>query len=674
MSPTGNTHHRRAVTRRRAALPGFRSARSRRHYRLLVDSQPQPSPSGQPPRAARGPNWILPLLIAAGVAAFWSLQQGERAAAPPIVDYSVVYGWVGDGAVESVELRGPAVTGTLARKLEWSGQQIDRFATTVPPADESWLPLLHDRGVRIRALSEEPSTATRLLAGALPWVLIIALWLWLSRRATSMLGAGRGSMLARMAGARGKRFEARAGETQKFDDVAGLREAKQDLQEVVAFLKEPERFKKLGARVPRGVLLVGPPGTGKTLLARAVAGEAGVPFFSISGAEFIELFVGVGASRVRELFAEAKRNAPAILFIDEIDAVGRSRGAGMGGGHDEREQTLNQLLSEMDGFERDALTVVLAATNRPDVLDPALLRPGRFDRHVMVDRPEVGAREAILKVHARGKPLAPDVDLRTLAESTAGFVGADLANLVNEAALGAGRRGAQQITATDFLAAYDKVVLGNPRDTKLDASEKRRVAVHEAGHAVVAWFTPEAEPPRRVSIIPRGMSLGVTHQVPLEDRHLATRRQLEAKLDVLLAGYAAEQLVYSDVSTGAQSDLERGSALAAKMVANYGMSAAIGPAYYQHHAEHPFLGQRLATDSGVSEATLQLIDSEARALLAAALERARELLSEHTAALEQLIEELDRAESVEQERLRALLGEAAHRPPPPASEHTLHAR
>jgi len=617
--------------------------------------------------------WWLPLVLIAATLAVSRLLAGDPAEAPPAVDYSVVYGWVAAGDVKSVELRGDDVTGTLARNLEWDGKPIERFTTRVPPRDETWLPLLHEHGVQIRALSAEPSPAARFMVSVLPWVLFIALWLWLSRRALSTLKSGPGGLAARIAGARGKRFEASGGQKVRFDDVAGLREAKRDLREVVDFLKQPERFRQLGARVPRGVLLVGPPGTGKTLLARAVAGEAEVPFFSISGAEFIELFVGVGASRVRELFAEAKRSAPAIVFIDEIDAVGRSRGAGMGGGHDEREQTLNQLLSEMDGFDRDALTVVLAATNRPDVLDPALLRPGRFDRRVMVDRPELAARESILKVHARGKPLAPDVDLRAVAEATAGFVGADLANLVNEAALGAGRRGAQQIAASDFLAAYDKVVLGNPRDAKLDAAEKRRVAVHEAGHAVVAWFTPEAEPPRRVSIIPRGMSLGVTHQAPAEDRHLATRRQLEAKLDVLLAGYASELLLLADVSTGAQSDLERGSGLAAKMVANYGMSEAIGPAYYEHHAEHPFLGQRLATDSGVSEATLQLIDSEARGLLAAALERASAKLVEHRSALEQLARELEAGESVEHPRLRELLGDAAGRPGSPG-EHVLHTR
>jgi cell division protease FtsH len=435
-----------------------------------------------------------------------------------------------------------------------------------------------------------------------------------------------------------------------------LKSAKQDLQEIVQFLKEPERFRRLGGKVPRGVLLVGPPGTGKTLLARAVAGEAGVPFFSINGSEFIELFVGVGASRVRELFEESKKVAPAIIFIDEIDAVGRSRGAGLGGGHDEREQTLNQLLSEMDGFDRNDLTIVLAATNRPDVLDSALLRPGRFDRRVIIDRPELGARRAILEVHTRGMPLAPDVDLGKIAANTPGFSGADLANLVNEAALNATRRGVDALEKIDFTSAYDKIVLGDLRETKLDPQEKTRVAIHEAGHAVVAHFSPNAEPLERVTIIPRGMALGVTQYVPGVDRHLFTEPQLRDNLRMMLGGYAAERLNLGSISSGAENDLKRATELAFKMVAHWGMSERIGPVFHEHKTEHPFLGQTLATEGGTSDATVYLIEEETRGILASALAGAEGILREKRGELERLVSTLLERETVEKEELNQLLG------------------
>jgi cell division protease FtsH len=371
--------------------------------------------------------------------------------------------------------------------------------------DEQLLPLLREKGVNIRVVSDEPSLAIyTLLNVVLPFALILGFFAWMSRRNAKMMGGPFGGIMK----GRVRRFERDSAVDVTFADVAGQKSAKTDLEEVVKFLREPEKYRRLGGKVPHGVLLVGPPGTGKTLLARAVAGEAGVPFFSINGSEFIEMFVGVGASRVRELFEEAKKVAPAIVFIDEIDAVGRARGAGLGGGHDEREQTLNQLLSEMDGFSRNDHTIVLAATNRPDVLDQALLRPGRFDRRVVIDRPELEAREAILKVHTRDKPMADDVKLAALAKDTPGFSGADLANLANEAALHATRRDADLITDDDFRAAYDKIVLGDVRETKLDREEKRRVAIHESGHAVTAHFSPHAEPLRRVTIIPRGMAQG----------------------------------------------------------------------------------------------------------------------------------------------------------------------
>jgi cell division protease FtsH len=401
---------------------------------------------------------------------------------------------------------------------------------------------------------------------------------------------------------------------------------------------------------------MGSPGTGKTLLARAVAGEANVPFFSISGSDFVEMFVGVGASRVRDLFEQGKKNAPCIIFIDEIDAVGRHRGAGLGGGHDEREQTLNQLLSEMDGFSRNDLTVVLAATNRPDVLDSALLRPGRFDRRVIVDRPELGARKAILAVHTRDKPLATNVDLDVIARNTPGFSGADLANLVNEAALSATRRGADAIEAIDFTAAYDKIVLGDPRETKLDPEEKRRVAVHESGHAVVAHFSPHAEPLHRVSIIPRGMALGVTQQTPSADKHIMTRAELESRLRVLMGGYAAERVVLGDMSSGAANDLQKATDIAFKMVAHFGMSDRVGPVYHEHKTEHPFLGQMLATEGGTSDATVHVIEEETRRMLAEAVDEAAALVDDKRSLLERLVDRLMEVETVERAELELILG------------------
>jgi len=411
--------------------------------------------------------------------------------------------------------------------------------------------------------------------------------------------------------------------------------------------------------LPRGVLLVGPPGTGKTLLARAVAGEAEAPFFYVNGSEFIQLFVGVGAQRVRELFDEAKKAAPSIVFIDEMDAVGRSRGAGLGGGNDEREQTLNQLLSELDGFTRNDLTVVIAATNRPDVLDAALLRPGRFDRRVVIDRPESAAREAILRVHTKGMPLAPDVSLDELAANTPGFSGADLANLCNEAALIATRLGADSITARDFAHAMDKIVLGDPRETLLDPEEKRRVAVHESGHAVVAHFTKDAESLRRVSILPRGFALGATQQSAAPDRHLATQRHLEAKLAVLMGGYAAESLLWGNVSSGSENDLRVATDLAFKMVAHYGMSERVGPMFHEQRIEHPFLGQKLATDGGISDATAHAIEDEARKILAEALTAAKETIQRHRPVLDRLVAALLERETLEKCDLEVVMAEPA---------------
>jgi len=594
------------------------------------------------------------VLLLLGFAAY-QYYAGKQDDVHPPISYTAFWREVQDQKVESVQIRGQTVIGKLREERTIEGKKLKNFHTMVPAqGDEELLPLLRNKGVEVVVKSEDQPIAVTLLMNLLPFALIVGAWIWLSRGATRMLGSGGG--LSQVIKGKTRRFEKEAQVNVKFDDVAGLKNAKQDLQEIVDYLKQPERFRRLGGKVPRGVLLVGPPGTGKTLLARAVAGESGVPFFSINGSEFIELFVGVGAARVRELFEEAKKVAPAIIFIDEIDAVGRSRGAGLGGGHDEREQTLNQLLSEMDGFSRNDLTVVLAATNRPDVLDSALLRPGRFDRRVIIDRPELGARLAILQVHTRDKPLGRDVDLKPVAANTPGFSGADLANLVNEAALGATRRGADAIEKRDFSEAYDKVVLGDPRETKLDVEEKRRVAVHESGHAIVAHFTPNAEPLHRVTIIPRGMALGVTQQTPASDRHIMTQKELDSRLCVLMGGYASERVVLGDISSGAESDLRQATDLAFRMVAHFGMSDRVGPVFHEHKTEHPFLGQTLATEGGTSDATIHVIEQETRSFLNDAVDGAERIILDHRAELDLLVTALLEKETIERDELRKLLG------------------
>jgi cell division protease FtsH len=619
-------------------------------------ASPTPPPN-LAPRAKR-PIWVWIVLVGL-FGALWMWQSGEREGARSEVDYTTALGWVRGGKVKEVVLRDDSMAGQLEMPAVVNGRLVTAFHT-MTPKDDRLVPLLENQHVKIDVRSDESPWFIRLAIVLLPWALIIGAWLWLSRRAQQMMVAGGGPLGGFLK--RGRRFEKAASTNVTFDDVAGLAGAKRDLSEIVQFLKEPERFRHLGAKIPRGVLLVGPPGTGKTLIARAVAGEADVPFYSISASEFVEMFVGVGAARVRELFQDAKKNAPSIVFIDELDGVGRARGTGLGGGHDEREQTLNQLLSEMDGFDRGDLVVVIAATNRPDVLDAALLRPGRFDRRVVIDLPEASARRAILAVHTKGKPLADDVDLERIAAMTAGFSGADLANLANEAALSATRRHLERITRDDFLAAYDKLVLGDPREGKLRPVEKKRVAVHESGHAVIAWATPEAEPLSRVSILPRGMALGATQQVPPEDRHLHTRSELDARLLVLLGGYAAEQIVLGETSTGAEQDLGEATRLASKMVAHYGMSKALGPVHYDVHEAHAFLGQRIATDSSTSDATVHAIETEARKLLANALAQATSLVSAQRSRLDRLVAALLEHETLERDALDAILGPRAAQP------------
>jgi cell division protease FtsH len=444
--------------------------------------------------------------------------------------------------------------------------------------------------------------------------------------------------------------------TVTFDDVAGVEEAKEELWEVVEFLKEPQKFIQLGARIPKGVLLVGAPGTGKTLLAKAVAGEAGVPFFSISGSEFVEMFVGVGASRVRDLFDQAKRHSPCIIFLDEIDAVGRHRGAGLGGSHDEREQTLNQILVEMDGFDTDTNVIIVAATNRPDILDPALLRPGRFDRRVILDRPDIRGREAILGVHVRGKPLAEDVDLVTLARATPGFVGADIANLVNEAAILAARRSKRSIPMEEFEEAIERVIAGPERKSRLFTQEERRIfAYHEAGHALVAHFLPQCDPIHKVSIVARGMSGGYTLALPEEDRTVITRSKFECQLAFALGGRAAEELAFGEVTTGAANDLEHVTEMARAMVTRYGMSEKLGPMTFGQKEELVFLGKEIGEQRDYSEAVAQEIDEEVRRIVHTAHERAKQVLAEHRDRLDSVAERLIETETLEADEFVAVV-------------------
>ena len=530
--------------------------------------------------------------------------------------------------------------------------ETSRLRSTIPPALKLELfQLTSPTGEVLFKPTSTPAWQV-LVGGFLPILLLVGLFWYISSRVRRQMGGP--GIFGKFSGNQAKRFE-RGEESISFEDVAGLRNVKRELQEIVDFLKEPERFTQLGAKIPKGVLLIGPPGTGKTLLARAVAGEADVPFYSISGSEFIELFVGVGASRVRELFEDAKKNAPCIVFIDEIDAVGRSRGAGLGGGHDEREQTLNQILSEMDGFESNQAVIVLAATNRPDVLDAALVRPGRFDRQVVVERPQKDGRCAILEVHTRQMPLSSDVDLDALARGTIGFSGADLENLANEAALMAARRGHQRITQGDFERAKDKIQLGTLRDEAMSEREKELTAYHESGHALVALLLPETDPVHSVTIVPRGRALGVTQQLPIEETHNYSRTYLLNRIVILLGGRAAEDLVFKEFTTGAQNDLEQATKLAERMVCLWGMSEKIGPVSFKRGEEHVFLGRELGEPSNFSEHTAMLIDDEIRSMLDESYQRALRILGEARDKLEVLTRELIEKEVLTDQEIYQLM-------------------
>ena len=492
----------------------------------------------------------------------------------------------------------------------------------------------------------------------LPTILFLGLIYVMMRRARDQFDGG---ILGNFVKSPAKRHD-KSKQRTTFDEVAGLENAKAELQEIVEFLKSPEKFQRLGGRIPKGVLLNGPPGTGKTLLARAVAGEAGVPFFSISGSEFIQMFVGVGASRVRDMFKTAKESSPCILFVDEIDAVGRVRGAGLGGGHDEREQTLNQILTEMDGFSPSESVIVLAATNRPDVLDPALLRPGRFDRHVTVDLPTKKGRLEILKVHTRNTPLADDVDLDNIARGTVGMSGADLANLVNESALLATREDKDKVDSADFEAARDKVIMGAKREELISPKNKRMTAYHEVGHALVAWKTPGSDPVHKVTIIPRGRALGVTQFLPEEDQLSVSESQLIAQLSVLLGGRAAERLIYHDLTSGASNDLDRVTRIARRMVTQWGMSDRIGPVSFRTSDEHPFLGREMSEVRDHSEHTAQVIDEEVARICREADERAYRTLEENRDELERVTEALIEREVLSVREIEEMIGKRVGAP------------
>ena len=526
------------------------------------------------------------------------------------------------------------------------------FVVVLPVfADSEILDLMLENGVKVEIVSDQPSIWMNMLLGFLPWVFFIAVFIWISRRLRSGIGGGSG--IFTFGKSKARLYKVSEGGP-KYSDVAGLKNAKQDLMEIVDYLKNPQPYRDMGARIPKGILMMGAPGTGKTLLAKATAAEAGVPFFSVSGSEFIEMYVGVGASRVRDMFKQAREQAPALIFIDEIDSVGRIRGTGIGGGNDEREQTLNQVLAEMDGFKPDEAVIVLAATNRPDVLDPALLRPGRFDRKIVLEMPQRDARVEILKVHTRDITLQKEVDLDDIAALTPGFSGADLANLVNEAALRAVRKNRNEVTTSDLHEARDKIVMGVARTDLLNPDERDRIACHEAGHAITAYFSKHSDPVKKVSIVPRGQSLGMTEQIPTEDRHNLNQDYLDERLSILMGGRSAEKLMFNSVSTGAADDLKQATKLARKMVAQWGMSDSLGPVGYTVSEEHPFLGREMTETKEFSETTATLMDEEVRDKLLKAEKITEELLIQHRPLLEALIKALLVEEVIEDDALEAL--------------------
>ncbi|WP_164104311.1 ATP-dependent zinc metalloprotease FtsH [Candidatus Laterigemmans baculatus] len=641
------------------------------------DKEPRTSGGGEANAPRRNNSTWLIFLVIAGIAAILFLR-GETPKTP--IPYSFFQRELERGNIESVQIAPDRATGRfktapLAPQVYRDGQLIQPKGPDGKPLDaldefEVVLPQGRDVIDRLTTQLEAndvyyeavPADNTfeivymALLFGLLLGVPLFFIMM-LRRTRNDMMGGG--GFLSGFSKSPAKRYEG-ADQIITFKDVAGLEGVKADLQEIVDYLKSPEKFRKLGGRVPRGVLLNGPPGTGKTLLARAVAGEANAPFFSVNGSEFIQMFVGVGASRVRDLFKTAKEQSPAIIFIDEIDAVGRQRGAGLGGGHDEREQTLNQILGEMDGFSPNQAVIVVAATNRPDVLDPALLRPGRFDRHVTVGRPTLKGREEIFKVHVRDVPLADDVDLHRLAAGTVGLTGADIRNLVNEAALWAARNDKQEVTMEDFDYARDKILMGAKREEVLQESEKEKTAYHEAGHTLTAWHLDGGNIVHKVTIIPRGRALGATQYLPVEDRLSISKRELEDQLIVLLGGRAAEKIIYDETTVGAENDLERATSIARRMVTHWGMSPKLGPVSYKTSDEDPFLGREIHQQRHFSEHTQETIDEEVARILHQAAEGAEKMLTDRREELERLTRALIEREELSEAEITDLIGPSIH--------------
>ena len=584
--------------------------------------------------------WVV-ILVSAFL--LWQVvRQGTNSQKDKEINFSQFMTDVNQGNVRDVRIIGMEVRGKYKNDNS-------AFHTTVPPNYPDMYKILTDKGVVMEIKDISNGTWPSWILNLAPLVLLAALWFFMIRQMQT--GGNKalsfGKSRARLLSMQQKKVT--------FKDVAGVDEAKEELREIIEFLREAQKFQKLGGRIPKGVLLVGPPGTGKTLLARAVAGEANVPFFSISGSDFVEMFVGVGASRVRDLFEQGKKNAPCIIFIDEIDAVGRHRGAGLGGGHDEREQTLNQLLVEMDGFESNEGVILMAATNRPDVLDPALLRPGRFDRRVVVNRPDVRGREEILRVHTRKIPLADDVDLAVLARGTPGFSGADLANMVNEAALAAARQNRKAVLQYDFEVAKDKVLMGVERKSLILSDEEKKVtAYHEAGHALVAAKLPNSDPVHKVTIIPRGMALGVTMQLPIDDRHNYTKEYLETMIAIMMGGRLAEELFLNQMSTGAGNDIERATEMARKMVCEWGMSQ-LGPLTFGKKEEQIFLGREIAQHRDYSEATAIQIDEEVRKLVGDGYTTAKNILTGNKEVLERIAGALLEREVLDANEIKILV-------------------
>lgn len=614
----------------------------------------------------KSPQWraIIVALLVFIILVVWTQYFTTSGPARYEINYSQFLGQLDAGNIKSVSIRKLQVNGEFIKEINISLPETKKpvtvkyFLAYLPSFQgEALLSELKNKKVTISIEPpEEKSYFWQIIAGVLPWILIIGVWMLIMRRAQQQIQGGPGGLFT-FGASKAKLYDVKRPSV-TFKDVAGMENVKIELRETIEFLKDPSRYLKIGAKVPKGVLLIGPPGTGKTLLARATAGEAGVPFYSISASEFIEMFVGVGASRVRDMFKRAKETHPSIIFIDEIDAVGRTRGTGLGGGHDEREQTLNQLLSEMDGFDPHEEVIVMAATNRPDVLDPALLRPGRFDRHIVIDRPGWKERKAILEVHVRDKALADNVDLETIARGTSGMTGADLENLANEAALVALRKNKDKLNMSDFEEAMDIILMGSKREETISDMEKKITAYHEAGHALVAWELPGTDPLYKVSIIPRGMAMGVTQLLPEEDRHYYPKVYLMNKLCVALGGRNAEKLVFGDVSSGAQSDLKEATLLAEKMVAQWGMSDKIGPLSLGRGEEHPFLGRELSMPKRYSEEMAWLMDQEIQKFINEAEAKASDILLQNRHVLDDLAEALIKEEVIDKEEIERIIKES----------------